>query len=148
MSKRFIDTNLFKKNFIRGLAAPDKLLFIFLFCDCSHAGIWEIDCEIASIYCGFKVDLQTIKDKLGDKVTFLDNEKKLFIHSFINFQYGKLQENNNAHKSVISELQKFSLLNDNLEIIENQIIKPLPRGFQAPMVKDKDMDKEKDKKQK
>ncbi|MFA6569685.1 MAG: hypothetical protein WCT77_00405, partial [Bacteroidota bacterium] len=107
MAKRFIDSNLFKKNFIRGLKAPLKLLWVYLFCDCDNAGIWEVDYEISTIYLGFKVDKKEI-EKLGSRVIFLDNENKIFIPDFIGFQYGILNENNPAHKNVIKELIKYN----------------------------------------
>lgn len=141
MGKRFIDTNLFRKTFIRSLSAPHKLLWIYLFCDCSHAGIWEIDYELASLFVGSKIKKNDL-DTFGDKIVFI-TENKIFIPEFIEFQYGELKQNNNAHNSVIRDLKKYSLLDDNLEYN----FEGLMRGLIDPMDmdKDKDMDKEKDK---
>jgi hypothetical protein len=140
MAKRFIDTNIFKKKFMRALPADEKIIFIFLFCECDNAGIWIIDMDILNIYCGKKINLQKLKTIAGDKIHIFDKEERLFIPSFIEFQYSKLQENNNAHKSVIQILRKFNLINDNFELIHNQHIEGLVRGSLAPM--DMDMDKD------
>jgi hypothetical protein len=139
MAKRFIDTNLFRKTFIRSLSAPHKLLWIYLFCDCSHAGIWEIDYELASLFVGSKIKKTDI-ETFGNKIIFID-DNKIFIPEFIEFQYGELKQNNNAHNSVIRDLKKYSLLDDNLKYN----FEGLMRGLTAPMDMDKDKDMEMDK---
>ena len=58
MAKRFIDTDLFKKRFIRDLPPAYKLLWVYLFCECDNAGIWEVDLEVAGLYCGETYDLE------------------------------------------------------------------------------------------
>lgn len=139
MAKRFIDTNLFRKTFIRGLSSPHKLLWIYLFCDCSHAGIWEIDYELASLFVGSKIKKSDI-DVFGDKILFI-SDNKIFIPEFIEFQYGELKQNNNAHISVIRELKKYSLLDENMQYN----FEGLMRGLSAPMEMDKDKEKKMDK---
>jgi len=139
MAKRFIDSNLFKKNFIRGLKAPSKLLWIYLFCDCDNSGVWEIDYEIASIFTGAKVDLKEL-EKFNDKIIIFDNGKKVFIPDFISFQYGELNPNNPAHKGVIKELSKYQLIDDNF----NLKIKELQSSLKAPYIGAKDMDMDMD----
>lgn len=135
MPKRFIDSNLFRKNFVRGLKGSSKLLWIYLFCDCDNAGIWEVDLEIASIYIGFPVSIEDIK-KFNGKIYFFDNGKKIFIPEFISFQYGELNDNNPAHKGVIRELTKYQLIDENKKVA----LEPLQSGFNATKDKDKDKD--------
>src|SRR5690606_23911836 len=65
------------------------------------------------------------------RIVEIDNGKKWFISSFIDFQYGKLNSTNRAHLSVIRILDYYNLLNKNKELI-----RPL-QGY-----KDKDIDKE------
>ncbi len=43
MSKRFADTDKYKKPFIRNLPAAYKLLWDYICLDCDHAGIWQVD---------------------------------------------------------------------------------------------------------
>lgn len=111
MAKRFIDTDLFKKRFVRSLPAAYKLFWVYLFCECDYAGIWEADVEVAELYCGQKISLEEIKKILKGKLHFFDGESKAFIPDFISFQYGsELNRNNPAHRSVMARLEKYNLL--------------------------------------
>lgn len=134
MAKRFIDTDIFKKSYIRGLQGRYKLLFFYLITDCNHAGIWECDWDVAILRCGHDYTPESVKENMGDKVIFFDGGEKIFIPSFVEFQYGELNPENRAHKSVIDILKKYNL----------DKIKPLTRPLQGckDMDKDKDMDKE------
>lgn len=129
MAKRFIDSNLFKKNFLRGLEAPLKLLWIYLFCDCSAAGIWEVDFEISSIYTGSKIDPEKVKQVFKNRLVFFDGGTKIFIPDFIEFQYGNLNENNPAHKNIIKDLAKYGFYD-----LDNKVLKPLGSTFGLPTV--------------
>ena len=55
MAKRFIDTNLFRKRWIRELDIDMKLFWIYLLTDCDHAGIWDVDIERASFQLNLKL---------------------------------------------------------------------------------------------
>lgn len=135
MAKRLIDTDIFKKSFTRSLTGAYKLLFIYIINDCNHAGIWDVDLEIAGMRCGFNFDEETAKKEFGDKIIIFDSGKKWFIPSFVSFQYGELNSTNKAHNSVIQILKKYSL---------NCEIKPLPSPLVGAKDKDKDMVKDKD----
>ena len=50
MAKRMTDSDKWKKGFIRGLAPKYKLFWLYILDDCTHAGIWETDFEVASIF--------------------------------------------------------------------------------------------------
>ena len=132
MAKRFSDTDLFKKKFVRGLQGAYKLLWIYIYHDCNHAGMWEPDFEVASLRIGFNVTEQIAKEQFGEKIVLIENGDKWFIPSFIEFQYGKLNVENRAHNSVI-------------QILEKHGIKGLISPLQGAMDMDKDKDKEKDK---
>jgi hypothetical protein len=142
MAKRFTDTNKYKKPFIRSLQAPYKLLWDYLYHDCDHAGIWIVDFDIAQIYIGLDAQVNRLDSLLffnseETRIVEFDNGKKWFIPSFIDFQYGELNESNRAHNSVISILKKHNLIGkDN---------KPLISPLQGAKVKDKDKDMVKDK---
>lgn len=140
MSKRFTDTNKYKKPFIRGLKGPYKLLWDYLYHDCDSAGVWIVDFEIAQLYIGS--DMKVTKEEAlkqfnnGEKrIIEFDNNKKWFIPSFIEFQYGKLSQTNRAHNSVIQILKKYNLLDK----LNKDLISPL----EGTMEEDKDKDKEK-----
>lgn len=139
MAKRFTDTDKYKKPFIRGLNGAYKLLWDYLYHDCNHAGIWIVDFDIAQIYLGSDM-LVNKEDALKyfnkDEERVIEFEKgKWFIPSFIDFQYGELNQKNRAHNSVINILSKNNLINN----------KGLIRGLYSPKDKDKVKDKYKDK---
>src|SRR5688572_10896042 len=140
MAKRFIDTDIFKKGFMKGLQAPYKLLWIYIVSDCNHAGIYEVEIDVAAIRIGCPdITEEKAIECFGDKIKLLDNGTKWFIPSFIDFQYGQLSETNRAHSGAIILLKKYGLLDETLKIKEAPY-KPLTSPLQG--VKEKDMDKE------
>jgi hypothetical protein len=108
MAKRMTDTDKWKKRFIKNLDYGNKLLWLYMLDDCNHAGIWDIDLEVASIRIGLEVDISDL-NKFDDKIVIFDNGEKVFIPDFIDFQYGELNPNSNVHKSVIALLDKYNL---------------------------------------
>jgi hypothetical protein len=133
MPKRFTDTEKWKKPFIRGLKAPYKLLWLYICDDCDHAGIWQVDIEVAQIRVGESLDEKTAIESFGDKIIPIEGGSKWYIPSFVEFQYPSgLSQNNKAHVGIIKILEKYQN-----EIDAN---KPLISPLQGA----KDMDKDKD----
>ncbi len=133
MAKRFTDTEKWKKPFIRSLQAPYKLLWLYICDDCDHAGIWQVDMEVAMLRIGEKVTEEKALKILDKKVFSFDEGKKWFIPSFIEFQYPSgLNPANRTHHSIIQILLKNDLM---------EILKPLTSPLQGAKDKDKDMDK-------
>jgi hypothetical protein len=161
MAKRFIDTDIFKKRFLRGLQGPYKLLWIYIFNDCNHAGIWIVDLEVANIYIGPfrpKLDEDRIVGYFNhDKRRVIPfNRGKWFLPGFIKFQYGSLNPKNRAHNSVIQLLQNENLLEPYFELRDGQYFidkektediqnKVLVSPLEGAKEKEKDLDKDKDK---
>lgn len=140
MAKRFTDTEKWKKPFIRGLQGAYKLLWLYICDDCDHAGIWQVDFEVAKIRIGEDICLPDAIDCFGDKIVIFDNGNKWFIPSFIEFQYPSgLNPDNRAHNSIIILLEKYNLLKN-----ENKPLTSPSEGCKD-MDKDMDMDKDKDK---
>lgn len=140
MAKRFTDTNKYKKPFIRGLQGAYKLFWDYLYHECDHAGIWIVDFEIAQLYIGKdmpinKEDALKYFNKGEKRIIEVDNGLRWFIPSFIEFQYGELNEENRAHNSVISILKKYNQYKKN---------KPLKSPLQGGKDMDKDMELVKD----
>jgi hypothetical protein len=124
MGKRFTDTEKWKKPFLRGLEAPYKLLWLYICDDCDHAGIWQVDLEVAEIRIGEKLCQSKALAVLNDKIISLDNDTKWYIPSFIEFQYPSgLSQNNKAHVNIIKILEKYKN--------EIDIIKPLASPLQG-----------------
>lgn len=137
MAKRFTDTNKYKKSFIRNLPGPYKLLWDYLYHDCDHAGIWDVDFDVAQIRIG--KDMEINKDEAlrlfnqgEERIIVLNNGSKWWIEPFCLFQYGVLNPENRVHFSVLS-------------ILEKNGIKGLASPLQGAKDKDKDKDMDKDK---
>jgi hypothetical protein len=103
------DTDKWKKRFLRELKPQHKLLWFYILDDCNHAGIWEVDIEVASIRVGEELIYDMLPQAFLDKIVIFDNGDKWFIPEFIDFQYGELNPNSNVHKSVIALLDKYNL---------------------------------------
>ena len=134
MAKRFTDTEKWKKQFIKSLGTVNKLLFLYILDDCDHAGIWHVEIDIAEMRIGEKIDLEEAKAEFKDHIIEFDNGEKWFIPYFIEFQYGELNENVKAHKSVIDKLNKYNLI----EQFGNSLFRVMDKE------KEKDMDKDKE----
>jgi hypothetical protein len=140
MAKRFTDTDKWKQAFLRGLKAPYKLLWLYLQDDCNHAGIWDVDIEVAQVRTGEKkLTIEGALQEFDGAITVFDNGQKWFIPDFIEFQYGELNPENRAHNSVIKLLLKYDLIN------EEGAIKPLVSPLKGAIDKDKVRDMDKDK---
>ena len=137
MAKRFTDSDKWKKRWFRQLPNDEKVFWMYLLDQCDHAGIWEVDFDLASYFCG-EIDEKKIRRTFKKQFVEFDNGKRWFIKDFIQFQYNELNPNANAHKSVITRLNKFNLLKNEVSLNDG-INNPYLR------VKDKDKDKVKDK---
>ena len=121
MAKRFTDTEKWKKPFIRGLQGAYKLLWLYICDDCDHAGIWQVDIEVAAIRIGEKIDSKEAIKSFDEKIIIFDKGNKWFIPSFLEFQYPSgLNPDNRAHNSVIILLEKYNLRIVDLAFYENK----------------------------
>jgi uncharacterized phage protein (TIGR02220 family) len=114
MAKRFTDTEKYKKKFIRSLSAPYKIFWDYLYHDCSFAGIWHVDFEIAQIFVGLDAPIEERKalelfNKDEKRIIILNEGKKWLILPFLAFQYGQLVETNKLHIGVLRELNKLGV---------------------------------------
>lgn len=135
MAKRFIDTDLFRKPFMRSLEAPYKALWIYLLCECDHAGIWVVELDVAQIRMGLKLDPEKVIDKMGGAVVSIDGGSKWYLPDFVTFQYGTLNPANRVHQSVLERLERYGI--DPNHPSQN---KPLTSPLQGAKDKDKDKD--------
>lgn len=135
MAKRFTATEKWDKVWFRKLSPDYKCFWIYITDRCNHAGIWEVDFELASMYIGMKIDPIEVSTVFKKQYTELNGGSRWFLRDFIDFQYnGNLNPLNKVHLSIINILKK------------EGVYKGLTRGLQAPkdmvMVKDKDMVKD------
>jgi hypothetical protein len=131
MAKRFIDTDLFRKPFMRSLEAPYKALWIYLLCECDHAGVWVVELDVAQIRMGLKLDPEKVIEKMGGAVVSVDGGSKWYLPDFVAFQYGTLNPENRVHASVLSRLEALGIDPEK---------KPLASPLQGAKDKDKDKD--------
>lgn len=144
MSKRMTGTEKWDDPWFFRLPLEYKCLWIYLLDKCDHAGLWKVNLELASFHLKVDFKFKDISKYFVDKIIVV-NDDLWFIPNFVNFQYGKLNIDNKVHKSVISNLEKFNLLDDKHCVI----LSPLLGSHIAPCyeAKDKDKEKEKDKDQ-
>ena len=135
MAKRFIDTDLFRKPFMRGLDAPYKALWIYLLCECDHAGVWVVELDVAQIRLGMRLDPDKVMDRMGGAVVPIDGGTKWYLPDFVEFQYGTLNPANRVHASVLERLAKCGI-----DPEARPEIKPLTSPLQGAKDKDKDKD--------
>jgi hypothetical protein len=135
MAKRFIDTDLFRKPFMRGLDAPYKALWIYLLCECDHAGVWVVELDVAQLRTDLKLDPDKVFEKMGGAVVPVGDGSKWYLPDFVAFQYGTLNRANRVHASVLDRLEA-------LGIDPNE--KSEKKGLASPLQGAKDKEKDKD----
>jgi len=96
--------------------------------------------DIAELRVKEKIDTDLAISQLGKHLHIFDNDEKWFIPSFIEFQYGALNESVNAHRSVLNKLKQYSLTKKYEQFINSSLT-----DQDKDKDKDKDMDKDKDK---
>lgn len=120
---------------MRSLEAPYKALWIYLLCECDHAGIWDVELDVAQMRMGMKIDPEKAIEKLRGSAIPIDGGTKWFLPEFVAFQYGTLKPANRVHASVLSVLSKYGI--DPNDISQN-------KGLASPLKGAKDKDKDKD----
>ena len=110
MKKRFSDVDKWKEVFFKRLPPAYKLLYIYINDDCDHAGVWQVDMDIAKKRIGMKIDEQTALELFKDKIHVFDNGNKWFLTDFVLFQYKRLNLFDACRKSVYNILVENDLL--------------------------------------
>tara|TARA_R100000700_G_scaffold20180_1_gene26954 strand:+ start:261 stop:1067 length:807 start_codon:yes stop_codon:yes gene_type:complete len=108
MAKRFIETDLWKKKWFRKLPTNVKLFYFYILTNCDHAGMYDVDLELAEFQIGMDIDKDNILKHIGDHIEIIKDDK-WFLRKFVDFQYGILKDTNNAHKSVIKILNRYGI---------------------------------------
>ncbi len=106
MAKRFTDSDKWKKWWFRALSPVHKCFWIYICDNCNHAGMWEVDFDLAEVFIGTKLDPDTIKQTFDKQYIEVGGGKRWFIRDFVVFQYGVLKEDSRTHQSVIDILKK------------------------------------------
>lgn len=141
MAKRFVDTEIWKRAWFRALSPKMKCAWIYLCTNCDHAGIWEIDLETMGYFIGQRISLEEITEAFK---VIVFAEDKIFIPSFIAFQYGDLDDSCRPHLSVMKRLRSLGLWDEASNSYLTVSIQ-LGNSYLTVQDKDKDKDKEQDK---
>lgn len=138
MAKRFVDTELWQKEWFQDLSLKEKLLLKYIFENCDCAGVWNGNYRLASFIIGEKVTIEDLKNINNKKhqFDFIENNQ-IFVSDFIKFQYGTLSENCKPHKPIIEKLKKYNLF--------QRVSKGYPKGIQTLEEKEQEQYKEKEK---
>jgi len=135
MAKRFTDTDKWKKRWFSELPKDYKIFWLYLLDDCNHAGIWNVEIEVAKIRLNIKINESNALQNYGNRILPFDNQTKWFISDFIEYQYGTLSIACKPHKPIIELLTKYDLL------------KKLSKGYPIPFQENAERVKEKEKEQ-
>ena len=86
MAKRYFDTDIWKKKWFRSLSPKYKSVWWYIISQCDHAGFFEPDIEIMSIFIGEELDEKELMNIFDERIEYLRDDK-WFIPKFIQFQY-------------------------------------------------------------
>jgi uncharacterized phage protein (TIGR02220 family) len=139
MSKRFTDSEKWKKAWFRKLTPAHKCLWVYICDNCSIAGIWDVDFELAQVFIGEVINTEEAKEVFKKQFCELNDGSKWFIKDFIVFQYGELKDNNNLHKAVITGLKNSGVYEGYMRGItggKDRIGKGIGKGKVKVLVKD------------
>lgn len=139
MAKRFSDTEKWKKPWFRRLSPVHKVFWEYLRDNCNHAGIWDIDFELAQFQIGAELKPHEIIEVFKNHILVI-SQKKWFIIDFIEYQYGcsidELSTSNRVHQSVLKCLEKYDT--------SKGLASPMDTRSQGAIDIDKDKDKDKE----
>lgn len=132
MAKRFTDTDKWRMAWFRKLGSEGRDIWNYIHDNCDFAGFFEIDCERLSFELGIEVTLDRIKSVLNGKYIIVADDR-IFLPSFIQFQYGELSEASKPHVAVIKKLKN------------QRVWEEYTSGIQTTKDKDKEKDQDQDK---
>ncbi len=108
--KRFVDTEIFEKEWFMDLEPRLKVLTQLIFLKCDAVGVWDPNWKLASFYVGEKVTAQDLEQIDQGRQFEVLPDGKVFIPDFCKFQYGELRDTNKPHLKYISMLKEHGLL--------------------------------------
>ncbi len=112
VSKRFTETEKWKKRKWREYPPIIKLFWLYLCDNCDPGGIWPPDMELAEFQIGDRIDMKVVQQHLSDRLHVMP-DGKWFLRDFVSFQKGvdikNLNPQNSAHVGVMRCLEKYTL---------------------------------------
>lgn len=140
MAKRFVDNEIWKKEWFQDLSLKHKILIKYIFENCDIAGVMEMNYRLASFLIGEKITKTDIEEinNVKEQFYFID-DNKIYIRNYIEFQYGTLSENCKPHKPVIDKLKKYGIF--------ERVCKGFAKGIDTLEEKEKEKEQYKEKEQ-
>lgn len=137
MAKRFTETAKWDDAWFVSLTPTQKLAWFYLCDRCDIAGVVDLAVSLAEFHLGGPFDWDEFIAVSDGRIERLPCGK-LYLTRFIQWQYGELNENCNAHRAVLKVMNKHGLPNPSAT---------LGQPFPNPTRRDQDKDKDKDKDQ-
>ena len=109
MAKRLTDCDKWTKVWFRKLQPVYKCFWVYICDRCDHVGIWEVDFEMASLYIGADLDIDTIKTVFNKQYIELNGGSKWLIKDFLFFQYGPMNKDNKMFNTIEASLLRNGL---------------------------------------
>jgi len=137
MAKRYIDTKIWDKTWFRKLEVEEKSIWLYLITRCDHAGIIDFDPDSFNFHLmvSYKEEQYSkLFKQLGDKVVMYEGNTKIWVKTFIEYQYGgldNLNPNVRPQKAVIDRLINQGLLNKDtmvFTVVESFALNDVSKG--------------------
>ena len=124
MAKRMIDTNIFRDPWFMDLSKDGKLIWIYLFCNCDHAGMYELNGKLLKFETGI-TDIDKAFEQLGNRCLRV-KQGLYFIPKFLYFQYPSFPNSKvKAQDSAIKILEQSNLFKEG----KLTVTQPLDKGY-------------------
>ncbi len=137
MAKRLTDCGKWDKVWFRKLSPVYKCFWVYICDRCDHAGVWEVDFEIASLYIGETINPEEVKEVFGKQFIELNHGSRWLIKDFLVFQYGNMNEDNKMYHTIESSLSRNGLKMGDVWGIDGGIVSVKVKD--KVIVKDKDL---------
>lgn len=113
MSKRFTDTDIWKKEWFMNLKTAEKLAWFYIKDNCDNVGVWDPNFKLARFVIGAKVDWGNLISESNGNVVVMENGKWWLV-DFCTFQHPDLNPESKSKPiiSYISTLKRHGLWND------------------------------------
>lgn len=147
MSKRFVDSEMFDKDFFAELSKEHKLLWLYIICTASKGGIWRPKKRLDHIRLGYKVDYDKALEAFNQgevRVVPINDGKCWYLPDFVSFQYGKLPVGSKIRVGIKRDWEENNLVNDfRNEFIDNIMSNDSASiGYEEPINRTNNKDKD------
>lgn len=143
--KRLTDTFKWEHAWFRKLKPKMKCAWFYLLDKCDHAGVWSVDFETIEFHIGEPISKEDL-ELFGNRLKWI-SEDKIWIPSYLTFQYGTLKEDCKPHRAAADRLRSLSLWEEYLKFSFKGSMNPSVTVHNKDKDKDKDIDKNKEKDQ-